>query len=191
MAARLPSLRVGDWRMNDWEIRYITLRRAHRHDLTQTVAEVFLQLSVLQSLTLHMESIFFWTPNFSVSTHIPGESNVDTLSDAIRTTTGGISSLRDLTISGTIDWSIFSPSSSHALVEPYWQNLEHLAVHFETGRPSGGHYFWDSQQAVRRPLHEELLPVSDTEVPPGYGPSKEEDAETAISFSLKGQRDFD
>jgi hypothetical protein len=40
-------------------------------------------------------------------------------------------------------------------------------------------------------LHEELPLVSETEVPPGYGPSEEEDAETAISFSLKGQRDFD
>ncbi|KAI1078123.1 hypothetical protein F5B20DRAFT_549409 [Whalleya microplaca] len=191
IAARLPSLRVGDWRMNDWEIRYIALRRAHRRDLVQAVTEVFPRLSVLRSLTLHMSSMFFWNPNFSVGTYPPGESTVDPLSDAIRTATAGISTLRDLTISGTIDGSIFSPSLPYDLVEPYWQNLEYLTVHFETGRPSGGHYFWDPQQAARGPNHEELLPISETEVPPGYGPNEEEDAEAAISFSLRGQRDFD
>ncbi|ORY68356.1 uncharacterized protein BCR38DRAFT_455363 [Pseudomassariella vexata] len=84
-----------------------------------------------------MDSMFFWTPNFSV------------------------------------------------------KNLEHLTVHFGTGRPSSGCYFRDPSRAIRGPFYENAPPVSETEVPPGYGFSEEEDAEAAISFSLIGQRDWD
>ncbi|KND93496.1 hypothetical protein TOPH_01974 [Tolypocladium ophioglossoides CBS 100239] len=178
MAAKLPSLREGLWRMNDWEIPYIALRRTHRHDLAQAVAHVLPRSSALKRLVLHMSSVFFWAPDFSIGTLDLGNSTFDTLSDAIRTATAGISTLKDLWITGTIDKSLFWPGPAHALAEPYWQNLERLSVGFSTRQPSGGGYFRDPQQAIRAP--------SGAEVPPGYGHSEQEDTEAAIHFSLRG-----
>ncbi|KAI0012088.1 hypothetical protein F4779DRAFT_626190 [Xylariaceae sp. FL0662B] len=184
IATRLPSLRVARWRMNDWEIRYIALRRAHRHDLAQVVAEDLPRLSALQSLTVHMNSIFFWAPKCSIGTLDPGNFTFDTLSDAIRTATGGISTLRELYINGTIDGSLLWPGPAHTLSEPYWQNLEHLRVHFTTRRPSGGCYFWDPYRPQL-----EIGVASEVEMPPGYAHSEEEDITAAVSFSLKQYRD--
>ncbi|KAJ2891387.1 hypothetical protein MKZ38_000513 [Zalerion maritima] len=183
MAARLPNLREASWRMNDWEIRYIALRRAHRHDLAQAVTEVLPRSSVLQSLTLFISSACLWAPDFSSGTLDLGNSTRDTLSDAIRTATGGMSTLRELWIAGTIDGSLLWPGPAHAVSHPYWQNLEYITVNFDARRPSGGCYFWNSQVAIRGPL--------EAEVPPGYGLSEEEDAEAAMRFSPIGHLDGD
>ena len=177
MAARLPSLRVCSWRMNQWEIPYISLRRTHRRDLAQAVAEVLPRSSALQSLTLNMNSLFFWSPNFSVGTLDPVNSTFDTLSNALRTATGGISTLTKLSIRGTIDESFLWPASTHGSSEPYWQNLEHLEIHFDVRRPSGGSYFWDPQLEVSVP--------SEAEMPPGYGSSELEDVIASAYFSPK------
>jgi hypothetical protein len=74
IAASLPSLQEAIWRMNDWEIRYITLRRAHRHDLAQAITEFLPRSSALRSLTLHMSSGQFWAPNFSIGALDPSNS---------------------------------------------------------------------------------------------------------------------
>lgn len=50
IAAKLQNLHNADWKMNDWEIRYITLRRQHRRDLAQAFTDVLPQASSLQFL---------------------------------------------------------------------------------------------------------------------------------------------
>lgn len=51
IASRLPSLRRLVWRMNDWDIRYIGLRRTHRYDLAQAFKTVLPQLYNLEHYT--------------------------------------------------------------------------------------------------------------------------------------------
>lgn len=174
IAARLPSLYGTAWRMNQWEIRYIALRRRHRHDFTQAVREVLPRSSGLQTLVLQMGSIFLLAPNFSIGTLNLGNSTRDTLSNALRIATASIPTLKRLRISGVIDSSLFWPGPAPSLTEPYWQNLEELGVTFDTRRPSGGCYFQGSWQTISSPL--------ESEEPPGYGHSVEGDAEAAISF---------
>jgi hypothetical protein len=130
-----------------------------------------------------MSSASFWAPNFSVGTLDLGNSTRDMLSDAIRTATWSMSTLKELSINGTIDGSLLWPGPAHAVSHPFWQNLERLRIHFEIRRPSGGCYFWNSRQAISVPL--------EAEVPPGYGHSKEEDAEAAIRFSPVGHIGWD
>jgi hypothetical protein len=87
-----------------------------------------------------------------------------------------MSTLKTRQVSSVIDGSLLWPSSSHALLEPYWQNLEHLVVEFSTRRPSGGCYF--------RALQRGIIPPSEMEVPPGYGHSEEVDSIAAKYFSV-------
>lgn len=54
IASRLPSLRCGRWSMNYWSIRYLALRRTHRRDLAQAVAELLPQSSALEELSFQM-----------------------------------------------------------------------------------------------------------------------------------------
>ncbi|KAI1428610.1 hypothetical protein F5Y12DRAFT_730834 [Xylaria sp. FL1777] len=175
IAAKLPNLQRTSWVMRDWEIRYINLRRAHRHDLAQAVTEVLPRFPALQSLSLWMGSVYLWAPNFSLGTLNLDDSEFDTLSGAIRTATGNISTLKELVICGSFDWSLLWPGPAHALVEPYWQSLERLQVTFAMRRPSGGFYFRNPQP---------LSPPLETEVPPGYRHSEEEDVTAAMSFSV-------
>ncbi|KAI1305053.1 hypothetical protein F5Y03DRAFT_163040 [Xylaria venustula] len=180
LTAKLPNIRQASWRLIDWEIRYLGLRRAHRHDLARAFTEVFPRSSSLQSLVLRMGSIWLWAPNFSAGTLNLDNSSRDELSSAIRTATGSISTLKELLIDGPIDGSLLWPGPAHALSEPYWQNLERLEVEFSGRRPPGGSYF-------RAPPPINAPP--ETEVPPGYGHSKEEDAMSAVSFSGSGHID--
>lgn len=131
---------------------------------------------VLQSLTLDMSSSFFWSPNFSVGTLHPFNPTFDRLSNAIRMGTAGISTLKRLSTNGTIDGSLRWPSSVHGLSGPYWQNLEHLEIHFDIRRkPSGGLYFCNPRLEISAPIEAEVLP--------GYGSSKEGNATSSFSFS--------
>jgi hypothetical protein len=174
IAARLPNLRVSRWRMNDWEMEYITLRRTHRYDLAQAVAKILPRSSNLQSLNLSMRSTFSWVPRFSSGTLHPENPTFDTLSNAFRVATAGINTLRELSINCAIDASLLWPGPNDTLSEPYWQNLEYLTVHFSTRRPSGGCYFWDPQQTISEPLKD---------MPPGYGYREEDDVTAASQFS--------
>ncbi|KAK7912284.1 hypothetical protein PG985_014765 [Apiospora marii] len=161
--ARLPGLQEAEWELNDWEIRFIGLRRAHRHDLAQAVAETLPRSSNLRSLILVMKgTASFWVPDFSVGNLNMGDcQDFDVLSDAIRAATSGISALRYLRVCGVVDGSLFWPGAASAAKEPYWQNLEHLSVNFDARRPSGGGYFRD-------PVRRELNIPSEAEIPPGY-----------------------
>ncbi|KAK8054506.1 hypothetical protein PG994_009573 [Apiospora phragmitis] len=146
MAAKLPNLRDARWKMNAWEIRYIEFRRAHRRDLAEAVAQVLPQPCALQSLTMSMKSPrSFWAPHTSAENLNPAGSNFDILSDAIRTTTSGISTLRELHVYGVMERSLFWPGAARAARESYGQNLEHVRFVFDARRPSGGLYFRDSR----------------------------------------------
>ncbi|KAH9900487.1 hypothetical protein F4778DRAFT_145031 [Xylariomycetidae sp. FL2044] len=176
IAARLPNLQTGDWRMNDWEIPYLALHRAHRQDLAQAVTSCLPQASTLQSLTLEciMITIHSWCPRCSPGTLHPENANHDTLSDAIRTSTAGMSNLTELKIRGIVDSSLFWPSLEPT--GPFWQKLKHLHVFFYLRRPSGGSYINNSWDTVTEPP---------TRVPPGYGDTEEEDVTAARLFSMK------
>lgn len=175
IAARLPSLYDAVWRTNQWEIRYIALRRRHRHDLAQAVREVVPRSSGLQSLLLQMGSMYLLTPNFSIGTLNLGNWTRDALSVALRTATASIRTLKQLRIRGVVGSSVLWRDPAPSLPEPYWQNLEKLGVAFDTRRPSGRCYLRGSWQTIIAPL--------ESEEPPGYGHSVEGDAEAAISFS--------
>ncbi|KAK7998952.1 hypothetical protein PG991_014627 [Apiospora marii] len=105
--ARLPGLQEAEWELNDWEIRFIGLRRAHRHDLAQAVAETLPRSSNRGSLILVMKgTASFWVPDFSVGNLNMGDcQDFDVLSDAIRAATSGISALRYLRVCGVVDGS--------------------------------------------------------------------------------------
>ncbi|KAH6702734.1 hypothetical protein EV126DRAFT_419045 [Verticillium dahliae] len=137
-----------------------------------------------------MESMWNWTPRFSFGTHSPGEFIVDPLSNAIRAITGALPALRNLTILGTMDDSMSYPRPSPALVEPYWQSLECLTVHFETGRPSGGQYFWDPSRISDQGRDDDLTMISETDPPPGYGRGEAEGGESGKHFFLSREREF-
>ncbi|KAI1380195.1 hypothetical protein F4677DRAFT_253505 [Hypoxylon crocopeplum] len=188
MGAKLPNLLTGDWKLIDWENPYLALRRAHRHDLTQAISDVLPQSSGLQRLRLWMTSQSCWAPAWYPERISPENATLDPLSDAIRTTTAHIYTLKDLTVCGAVDGSLLWPSPTRALSEPYWQNLERLVVHFLARRPSGGSYFRDPKQAARSPR---MTPLLEAEMPPGYGYSEDDDTEAATWFSAGGRRATD
>lgn len=159
IAARLPSLQETNWQINDSDNRYISLRRAHRHNLAQAITEGLPQASSLKSLSIKAD-FDVWHSHFSVGTLHPG-SSTDPLSNAIHTVTRAMRRLKTLRITGEIDSSLFWPGPTRAISQPYWQCLERLTVRFSTRRPSGGCYFWNPRQKIVAPL--------ETEVPPGYG----------------------
>ncbi|KAI1163347.1 hypothetical protein F5B18DRAFT_619913 [Nemania serpens] len=181
IATKLPNLRLVRWFMNDWSIRYLALRRIHRHDLAQAVAELLPQSLSLEDLSFQMPlpSHYWDYQNFSFGSLHPENFTRDTLSNAIRTATAHMRTLRRLHISGAIDKSLLWPGPTHAILEPYWQRLEHLKVTFSSRRPSGGHYFVDAHH----PTQVIVLP-SEVEVPPGYKQSEEEEAAAAMSFDV-------
>jgi hypothetical protein len=134
IASRLPNLRKAHWRMNCPDNRFIAFRRTHRHDLAQAITEALPQAAGLQSLI--MEAVFHdFSPHFSVGTLHPGIAT-DPLSNAIRTVTGSMKELKILRIKGEIDSLLFWPGPAPAILQPYWQSLEHLTVRFSTRRPS-------------------------------------------------------
>ncbi|KAI1195513.1 hypothetical protein F5X97DRAFT_307889 [Nemania serpens] len=185
IAARLPNIRMGCWLMNDWSIRYLTVCRSHRRDLAEAVAELLPRSSSLEDISFIIPLPFYCDyQNFSVGSLHPEDSTRDSLSNAIRTATAKISTLRRLKINGAIDKSVFWPGPTHAVSEPYWQNLEHLTVRFSPRRPSGGHYFVDPHY----PTQGMFMP-SEAEVPPGYKQTEEEEAAAATSFSVVSECD--
>ncbi|KAI1273560.1 hypothetical protein F5Y07DRAFT_376351 [Xylaria sp. FL0933] len=152
-----------------------------RHNLAQALTEVFPRSSALESLSLNMGEVYFWSPTFSAGTLNLGDSTNDELGSAIRTATGGMANLKYLAVFGPIDATLLWPGPSYALREPYWQNLECLEVTFSARRPSGGSYF----------RHDEQVPAPlETEMPPGYGDDEEDDAVAAESFNPKEHRDI-
>ncbi|KAI0014330.1 hypothetical protein F4779DRAFT_5747 [Xylariaceae sp. FL0662B] len=188
IAAKLPNLLEGRWKFNDWEIPYLALRRAHRHDLAQAISNVLPQssaMSTLQSLHITMASVFFWIPTrYRGNLSLDG-ATADPLCDALRVTISRMSSLKMLSIYGDIDASFMWPSTGPVPPKPYWQNLQHLSVHFTARRPSGGCYFLEPGDAT---ISANAQVPSDTKMPPGYGFSEEEDIRTVESFSLKDHK---
>ena len=183
MAARMPSLRSGDWKLSDWQMPYTALREAQRCDFAQALVDaavkVGTQLPALESLSFVMSPVGAWAPNFAtgnLNAQDTSTSTSDVLSDAIRTYTASISTLKELHITGAIDGSLFWLGPAQPLPEPYWQKLERLHVEFSTTRPCGGSYFRfrDPRKAVGG--------SPKMETPPGYGDS-EEDAKAALRFS--------
>ncbi|KAI0813761.1 hypothetical protein GGR55DRAFT_544680 [Xylaria sp. FL0064] len=181
IVAKLPNLRKANLRLGEWDIRYLALRRMQRHNLAQALTVVFPRSSALEFLSLNMGEICFWAPTFSAGTLNLGDSTNDELGSAIRTATGGMANLKRLVVAGPIDATFLWPGPSHALREPYWQNLERLEVTFSARRPSGASYFRHNEQ-VPAPL--------ETEMAPGYGDSEEDDAVAAEDFDPSEHRDI-
>lgn len=134
-----------------------------------------------------MYNLLFWSQGWGQASLILGDATSDPLCSAIRTTTAQCYNMNELSVRGVIDGSLFWPSPHVALPEPYWQNLERLAVHFSMRRPSGGCYFRIVHQRDENAagnLAFSQPPSLETEMPPGYGHSKEEDVEASKNFSL-------
>lgn len=185
IAVKLPNLLKGSWKFNDWEIPYLALRRAHRHDLVQAISNVFPQSSALQSLHIVMGSVFFWAPSWYRGNLSLDSATTDPLCNALRVTTSRMSNLKKLSIYGDVDASLMWPSPSPCPPEPYWQGLQHLSIHFTARRPSGGCYFLEPGNTT---IGSDAQAPSDTKMPPGYGFSEEEDIRAAESFSLKDHK---
>lgn len=181
IAARLPNLREAFCLMNEWEIRYIGLRRRHRQDLSEAVSQTLPQASGLVRLHLHTNQGFFPAPNFSTTSLHPESQTHDTLCTAIRKATGSMTKLKDLHVSGVLDESLLTPSPTQTFQEPYWQNLARLIIRFSPRRPSGGFYFHVAEEAITIP--------GEDEVPPCYG-NDEEDAAAAIEFQITRHSGF-
>jgi hypothetical protein len=80
----------------------------------------------------------------------------DPLSSAIWKATAKLEELEELVVCSTIDSSLFwplpitlpvLPPPSRPLVEPFWQNLQHLHVYFHDAAPTGELYFLPPKQS--------------------------------------------
>lgn len=181
IAARLPNLTSGDWYMLDSERLYPTLRRTIRARLTQAVQNL-LPTAGLQAIRLYMDQNMLWNHSWQPADLRPTGTTFDPLCRTIREATAECEALTSLYIRGTLDarlpWPTPDPTT---IVRPFWQNLEHLNVHFHMTTPSGTWYF-RAQSRSQNPVQSIPAP-SNTQVPPGYGSSEEDDIVAALQYS--------
>ena len=172
------------------------LRRTRRDAFTQALERVRLSPSitgVVISTNPAKISNQSWQPSRLA---YPGV-NCDLLSDTIRRATANLPDLAVLHIHGVIDSSLFWPASPGLVIQPFWQNLRTLLVTFDPTTPSGEWYFKGEDKRDTYPFPLVTAPASETQMPPGYGFSEEEDIAAALEFSVptfhaqSGKRPFD
>lgn len=180
IAVKLPNLQDTYWHIRDSERRYPALRRRNRHELAQRVRDVMPKVSVLQSLSIFMQHGLLTNHSWHPADLRLNQSALDPLSSALREATSSWEAMRRLSITGTIDESLFWPSPALPIVDPFWQGLKCLDIQFDMTTPIGGWYF-------RAPTDVEIPPPtgppSNTKMPPGYDNSEEEDVMAARQFS--------
>ncbi|KAH8911772.1 hypothetical protein BR93DRAFT_932897 [Coniochaeta sp. PMI_546] len=186
IAVKLPNLQDTYWHIRDSERRYPALRRRNRHELAQRVRDVMPKVSVLQSLSIFMQHGLLTNHSWHPADLRLNQSALDPLSSALREATSSWQAMRRLSITGTIDESLFWPSPALPIVDPFWQGLKCLDIQFDMTTPIGGWYF-------RAPTDVEIPPPtgppSNTKMPPGYDNSEEEDVMAARQFSTSDNVD--
>lgn len=132
-----------------------------------------------------MGSVLFWVPTWYRGNLSLDGATTDPLCNAIRVTTSRMGGLKKLSIYGDVDASLMCPSPDPVPPKPYWQDLQHLSIHFTARRPSGGCYFLEPGNVT---IISDAQAPSDTKMPPGYGSSEEEDIRAAESFTIKDHK---
>ncbi|KAH7029814.1 uncharacterized protein B0I36DRAFT_350624 [Microdochium trichocladiopsis] len=123
MAARMPNLVTVSWRLNMWNIKYLSIWRQQRALFTRAVEEVVPGLEKLERLLLWMGDPLPWAANFAwgslnpISTDDDHDEDCepttaveyDLLSSALRRTLSRLPALKSVDLGGMFDASLFLP----------------------------------------------------------------------------------
>jgi hypothetical protein len=184
---KLPNLRTVDWFTYDENLSYPEQRQKNRDLFTRTIQQQLPEMSQLQSLRIFMNHGKFYNRPWIPIGSQPVKDSSDSLSKSIREETAMLKGLKSLAVSGVFDELLLWPDLNAEIVEPFWQNLEHLHVKFHTTKPSGGAYFRARTQAESaNPL---FLAASNTQMPPGYGTSEVSDIEVTQNGQYSNGRE--
>lgn len=182
IAAKSTKLRWFWLNLHDWIIRYPALRRSNRDAFVQALESLQLPTSIQQIIVSMLPTPLqnqSWHPTHLAHTIL----GYDLLSSALRKTTVDLPHLIVLRIDGIIDPSLFWPSIPETVIQPFWQHLQCLDITFDLTTPSGEWYFKGDGSANTYPPPLASSPASETQMPPGYGFSVEEDFVAALRFN--------
>jgi hypothetical protein len=181
VSSKFPNLRAMYWELSDPGYRYPALRRMNQDGLVRAVESISLP-EHLHEISLCMLPISPTNQAWHAPNMLPAGATCDPLSSALRRLTSKHQELEQLYIEAPLDSSLLWPQHSlgnSVTVEPFWQHLEILCIKFDMISPSGRWYFSgdhnDDEVATS-------AAVSDTQMPPGYGYSEEEDKAAAMEF---------
>ncbi|VUC30809.1 unnamed protein product [Clonostachys rosea] len=135
ITAKLPNLREATLLVDDTEDRYPLLRAENREAMTGWLPKAIPNATELRDLTIDLNRL---EDSFAarLTNGMP-----DHLCSSIREATAHLPNLKALSVSGTIDKSLFWPGPSRSLAAPFWQNLQALEVDFYASMTSNGWYF--------------------------------------------------
>ncbi|RSL68400.1 hypothetical protein CEP54_002913 [Fusarium duplospermum] len=152
MASKMPRLRKVNWELSDAEKLDTALRIQQRNGkslkLSTNVSPWLIVLLIglantLQRLPMSIEMFHLTYVRELPSNHsfqppsiIPPDSQQDPLSEALCKFTQRIG-LKDFTFSGSVDHTIFWPSSESSDEEPYWPSLKSIDIYPHEVLPSG------------------------------------------------------
>jgi hypothetical protein len=128
-----------------------------------------------------------WNQAWHPTNLIPSGENYDPLGRALRQLTVNHQRLEHLSIEGIIDAALLWPgtlglSPGLDIAEPFWQNLETFYVKFNLTTPSGQWYFRGRNGTPTYPFPITTRALSNTQMPPGYRKTEEEDIAVALQF---------
>ncbi|KAJ3457223.1 hypothetical protein MRS44_014364 [Fusarium solani] len=137
MASKMPGLRKVNWELSDAEKLDTTVRIQQRNGKSLSLA------STLQRLPMSLEMFHLIyvreLPNnhsFQPPSIISPDCQQDPLSEALCKFTQRIG-LKDFTFSGSVDHTIFWPSSESSDGQPHWPSLKSIDLYPHEVLPSG------------------------------------------------------
>jgi hypothetical protein len=189
IATKLPNLVSLHLDVREPGERYPAMRRAHRDTFIRALESIRLP-ERLQRVFVRMSLISPLNQTCHPTNLVPTGANRDPLGRALRQVTVRHQRLKHLHIKGTIDpaflWpGTLGPSSSLNVVKPFWQHLESLSVNFNLTTPSGQWYFRGRNGNNEYPHPVTTNALSDTQMPPGYGHSEQDDIAAALRFDSR------
>ncbi|WAO94727.1 Hypothetical protein NCS54_01232400 [Fusarium falciforme] len=133
MASKMPKLRKVTWELSDAEKLETAVRIQQRNGLASTLKRLPTSLEMF-----HLTYVRELPSNhsFQPPSIIPPDSQQDPLSEALCKFTQRIG-LKDFTFSGSVDHTIFWPSSESSDEQPYWPSLKSIDVYPHEVLPSG------------------------------------------------------
>lgn len=180
---KLPSLCSWWLNLSRPPASYPALCRASYYAFTQALERVSFPPS-LAHVYLFMLPGMIENQSWQPSRLVPLDERQDPVSRLLRMATADLPRLYSLSLQGSIDPSFLWPHGQK-FVKPFWQNLRELQITFDLTTPFGEWYFQRDSRADIDAVPLTNSPVSETQMPPGYGFSREENAAAALLFSTR------